>query len=51
MMRKLLLFSMLLLFAGVSMRAQQMDERFNNGTTMPYGWFGEGWEVDGSAEN
>lgn len=46
MMRKLLLFSMFLLFAGVSMRAQQMDERFNNGTTMPYGWFGEGWEVD-----
>ena len=50
-MRKILLFSLLLLFVGVSMRGQsvaseQMDERFNNGTDMPYGWFGEGWTVD-----
>lgn len=41
----------MLLFAGVSLNAQsvaqeQMDERFNDGTTMPYGWFGEGWKVD-----
>ena len=50
-MRKKLLFSMLLLFVGVSMQAQsiaaeQMDERFNDGTKMPYGWFAEGWKVD-----
>ena len=42
---------MLLLFVGVSMQAQsisaqQMDERFNDGTKMPYGWFAEGWKVD-----
>ena len=24
----------------------QMDERFDDGTNMPYGWFGEGWKVD-----
>ena len=41
---------MLLLFVGVSMRAQsiateQMDERFND-NKLPYGWFTEGWEVD-----
>ena len=51
-----LLFSMLLLFMGVSMQAQsvaakQMDERFNDGTKMPYGWFAEGWKVsDGKAK-
>ena len=49
-MKKLLL-AVLLLFAGVSMYAQsvaseQMDERFNDGTKMPYGWFAEGWKVD-----
>ena len=42
---------MLLPFLGVGMRAQsaasgQMDERFNDGTKMPYGWFAEGWKVD-----
>lgn len=41
----------MLLFAGVSLNAQsvaseQMDERFNDGTTMPYGWFGEGWKIE-----
>ena len=41
----------MLLFTGVSLNAQdvateQMDERFNDGTDMPYGWFGEGWKVD-----
>ena len=46
-----LLFCIMLLMAGVSLNAQsvaeeQMDERFNDGTTMPYGWFGEGWKVD-----
>ena len=51
MMKKKLLFSVLLLFMGVSMQAQsvaaeQMDERFNDGTKMPYGWFAEGWKVD-----
>ena len=51
MMRKKLLFSVLLLFIGVSMQAQsvadeQMDERFNDGTKMPYGWFAEGWKID-----
>ena len=40
-MKKKLLFSMSLLFMGVSMQAQsvdaqQMDERFNDGTKMPY---------------
>ncbi|MBO7129724.1 MAG: hypothetical protein J6W05_08145 [Prevotella sp.] len=55
-MNKKLLFSMLLLFVGVSMQAQsvaaeQMDERFNDGTKMPYGWFAEGWKVsDGKAK-
>ena len=55
-MKKVLLFSMLLLFVGVNMRAQsiateQMDERFNDGTKLPYGWFAEGWEVkDGVAQ-
>ncbi len=51
MMTKKLLFSVLLLFVGVSMQAQsiaaeQMDERFNDGSKMPYGWFGEGWKID-----
>lgn len=48
-MKRELLFVMLLLMLGVSMHAQssgQMDERFNDGTKMPYGWFGEGWKVD-----
>lgn len=40
----------MLLFVGVSMHAQsvaseQMDERFNDGTKLPYGWFTEGWKV------
>ena len=54
-MKKRLLFCMMLLLVGVSMQAQsvaseQMDERFNDGTNMPYGWFGEGWTVeDGKA--
>ena len=43
---------MLLLFVGVSMQAQsvateQMDERFNDGAKFPFGWFGEGWKIDG----
>ena len=47
---------MLLLMVGVSMKAQsiateQMDERFNDGTKMPYGWFAEGWNIeDGKAK-
>ena len=50
MMKKKLLFSALLLFVGVSTQAQsvaeaQMDERFNDGTNLPYGWFTEGWTV------
>ena len=50
-MKKKLLFSALLLLAVVCMKAQsvateQMDERFNNGTTMPFGWFAEGWKID-----
>ena len=55
-MKKNLLFSLLLLFVGVSMQAQsvadeQMDERFNDGTKFPYGWFGEGWKIgDGKAK-
>ena len=55
-MKKVLLFSMLLLFVGVSMRAQsivteQMDERFNDGPRFPFGWFGEGWKIkDGKAK-
>jgi hypothetical protein len=55
-MKKKLLFSMLLLFIGVGMQAQsvaarQMDERFNDGTKFPFGWFGEGWKVeDGKAK-
>jgi len=54
-MKKKLLFSMLFLFVGVSMRAQsvateQMNERFND-NKLPYGWFAEGWEVkDGVAQ-
>ena len=51
MIKKNLFFSVLLLLVGASMQAQsianeQMDERFNDGTKMPYGWFGEGWKVD-----
>ena len=51
MMTKKLLFSMLLLFVGVNIQAQsvankQMDEKFNDGTKMPFGWFGEGWKID-----
>ena len=50
MMKKKTLLSMLLLLAGVSVQAQsvsteQMDERFNDGTKLPYGWFTEGWTV------
>ncbi len=46
-MKRTLLLSMLLLLTGVGMKAQsiaekQMDERFNDGTKMPYGWFAEG---------
>ena len=46
-MKKQLLISVLLLFVGVSVQAQsvsegQMDERFNDGTKMPFGWFAEG---------
>jgi uncharacterized protein YegP (UPF0339 family) len=49
-MKKKLLLSMLLLSVGVGMKAQsvatgQMDERFNDGTKLPYGWFTEGWTV------
>ena len=45
---------MMLLFVGVSMQAQsvsseQMDERFNDGTNLPYGWFTEGWTVKDGA--
>ena len=53
-MKTKLILSVLLLFVGVGMQAQsisaeQMDERFNDGTKMPYGWFAEGWIVaDGS---
>ena len=54
MMKKKLFLSMLLLIVGVSMQAQsvaaeQMDERFNDGTKLPYGWFTEGWEVKDGA--
>lgn len=50
-MKTKLLFSMLLLFVGVSMQAQsianeQMDERFNDGTKMPCSWCAESWKVD-----
>jgi uncharacterized protein YegP (UPF0339 family) len=50
MMNKKLLFSMLLLFVGISMQAQsiaaeQMDERFND-NKLPYGWFAKDWKVD-----
>lgn len=46
-MKKNLLLSMLFLIAGTDMQAQsvspgQMDERFNDGTQLPYGWFTEG---------
>ena len=49
-MKKYLLVSMLLLLAGGTVQAQpvskeQMDERFNDGTELPYGWFTEGWTV------
>ena len=42
---------MLLLLTGASMRAQsiaaeQMDERFNDGTKIPFGWFAKGWSVE-----
>ena len=51
MMKNKFIFSFLLLFVGMSMHAQsiateQMDERFNDGTKMPFGWFAEGWKVD-----
>ena len=55
-MKKKLLFSMLLLLISGNMKAQsvsdeQMDERFNDGTTLPYGWFTEGWKVkDGAVQ-
>ena len=47
---KRLSYSLLLLFVGLNMRAQsvateQMDERFNEGTKLPFGWFTEGWTV------
>ena len=33
-----------------SISAEQMDERFNDGTNMPFGWFAEGWSIkDGHA--
>lgn len=53
-MKKKLLISMWLLLVGVSMQAQsvaneQMDERFNDGTNLPYGWFTEGWTVKDGA--
>ena len=47
---------MLLLFVGAGMKTQsvaqdKMDERFNDGNKMPYGWFAEGWTVeDGHAK-
>ena len=49
-MKKKLLLSMLFLSVGVGMQAQsvaeeQMDERFNDETKLPYGWFTEGWTV------
>ena len=49
-MKRTLLISVLLLLVGATMQAQsvateQMDERFNDGTTLPYGWFTEGWTV------
>jgi len=28
-----------------SVSEEQMDERFNDGTELPYGWFTEGWTV------
>ena len=54
MMNKQLLLTMSLLFVGGSMMAQsvaveQMDERFNDGTKLPYGWFTEGWTVKDGA--
>ena len=53
-MKKRLLFPILLLFVTASMQAQsvaseQMDERFNDGTKLPYGWFTEGWIVKDGA--
>ena len=50
-MKKIKLFlSSLLLLVGVNIQAQsiaaeQMDERFNDGTTVPFGWFSRGWSV------
>ena len=49
-MKRMMFLTMLLLLVGVSMQAQsvateQMDERFNDGTKFPLGWFGEGWTV------
>ena len=32
-----------------SVADEQMDERFNDGTTLPYGWFTEGWTVKDGA--
>ena len=57
MVNKKLLFSVFFLFMGLCMQAQsvsegQMDERFNDGDKMPYGWFTKGWEVkDGVVKN
>ena len=57
MMKIKLLLSLLLLMMGVNIQAQsisaeQMDERFNDGTKMPFGWFAEGWKVeDGKAKS
>lgn len=31
-----------------SIATEQMNERFNDGTKLPYGWFTEGWEVKDS---
>jgi len=32
-----------------SVATEQMDERFNDGTKLPYGWFTEGWSVKDGA--
>ncbi len=50
MKKNYILMAMLFLFVGVNMQAQSvaeepMDERFNDGTNLPYGWFTEGWSV------
>ena len=49
-MRKSLISTALLLMGVMQTNAQsisteQMDERFNDGTNMPLGWFAEGWSV------